>query len=140
MAHDSTDVAIIGGGLSGGLIALALARTMPQLLVRLIEAGEELGGNHRWSWFASDHETLLARTCSTEFPRAEWGAGYEVCFPKYRRKLVSSYRSLSSRDFAATLHRRLNQGSITTGQNVATMTKEWCRPREWRYDRSANSH
>ena len=122
MAHDSTDVAIVGGGLSGGLIALELLRTTPQLSIRLIEAGEELGGNHRWSWFASD----MARPGSdllAEFPCAEWGAGYEVCFPKYRRKLVSSYRSLSSMDFAATLHRRLNQGSITTGQNVATMTR-----------------
>ena len=48
------DIAIVGGGLSGGLIALALRQQRPELSVALIEAGAEPGGNHRWSWFASD--------------------------------------------------------------------------------------
>ena len=58
------DIAIIGGGLAGGLIALALRRADPSLTVLLVEAEETLGGNHRWSWFESDlpegGEALLA--------------------------------------------------------------------------------
>ena len=43
------DIAIAGGGLAGGLIALALAEKQPHLDVRLIEAAADLGGNHVWS-------------------------------------------------------------------------------------------
>ena len=48
------DFAILGGGLSGGLTALALHRARPDLSLCLLEQGETLGGNHRWSWFSSD--------------------------------------------------------------------------------------
>ncbi len=48
------DIAIVGGGLSGGLIAAALAAQRPDLSLCLIEGHEVLGGNHRWSWFDSD--------------------------------------------------------------------------------------
>ena len=122
MVQDSTNVAIVGGGLSGGLIALALTRALPQLPVRLVEAGERLGGNHRWSWFASDLDTPSA-DLMTQFPRAEWGAGYEVRFPKHGRRLQSAYRSLSSDDFDTTLQKRLNQGGIVTGQEVVQIAQ-----------------
>ena len=48
------DVAIVGGGLSGSLIALALARKHPGLDVRLIEGTDRIGGNHLWSFFTRD--------------------------------------------------------------------------------------
>ncbi|MFX8875712.1 lycopene cyclase family protein, partial [Acinetobacter baumannii] len=48
--HDC-DIAILGGGLAGGLIALALAKARPDLSLRLIERGPTLGGNHVWSVF-----------------------------------------------------------------------------------------
>ena len=50
------DVAIAGGGLAGGLIALALAEMRPELDVRLIESTPGIGGNHIWSFFDSDIE------------------------------------------------------------------------------------
>ena len=114
------DIAIIGGGLSGGLIALALAQHRPEVRVRLIEAGPVLGGNHRWSWFEGDlpegGEELLAGCRKTQ-----WQQGYAVCFPKYRRKLGASYCSLASEDFAATLHRALAPDTIMTGSEVDTL-------------------
>ncbi|WP_174292438.1 lycopene cyclase family protein, partial [Sphingomonas bacterium] len=48
------DVAIVGAGLAGGLLALALHRRHPGLDVRLIDGDDRVGGNHLWSFFASD--------------------------------------------------------------------------------------
>ena len=47
------DVAIVGGGLAGGLIALALRTKRPDVDIRLIEPGA-IGGEHVWSFFSSD--------------------------------------------------------------------------------------
>lgn len=107
------DFAIVGGGLSGGLIALALRRARPALALTLIERGEAIGGNHRWSWFASDlppgGEALLATMRKTT-----WSGGYDVRFPAHARTLSSAYRSLASADFAAALARELPAGTIRT--------------------------
>lgn len=120
MARRSVDVAIAGGGLSGGLIALAIARAHPGLDLALVEGGEQLGGNHRWSWFGSDldaeGEALLA-----DFPKARWTGRYEVRFPAYARSLPATYNSLASSDFAATIERELNQGSVLTGRRIAAL-------------------
>jgi lycopene beta-cyclase len=55
------DVAIVGGGLAGGLIALALAKMRPELHVVLIEQGQSFGGNHIWSYFASLWSLMAGR-------------------------------------------------------------------------------
>jgi drug/metabolite transporter (DMT)-like permease len=53
-------VKAIGSNLAGPLqessvlIALALAKMRPELHVVLIEQGQSFGGNHIWSYFASD--------------------------------------------------------------------------------------
>ena len=54
MRNSQADIAILGGGLAGGLIALALAERQPELDVVLIEQDEALGGNHVWSFFGPD--------------------------------------------------------------------------------------
>ncbi len=112
------DIAILGGGLAGGLIALALRRADPTLSVVLIEAGETLGGNHRWSWFEHDlpegGEALLA-----PFRKTQWPVGYAVLFPQHTRTLDSTYCSLSSVDFDAALRRELAQSTILTGRRIA---------------------
>jgi len=117
------DIAIAGGGLSGGLIALALRRARPELSVVLAEAGEAPGGNHRWSWFASDlpegGADLLAGVRKTE-----WDSGYDVRFPGHARTLASAYRSLASPDFAAALARALPEGAIRTRAAIAALDGE----------------
>jgi lycopene beta-cyclase len=120
MSERDCDVAIVGGGLAGGLIALALAIHRPDVVVRLIEAGPTPGGRHRWSWFSSD----LARdgkALMRNFPAARWNEGYDVRFPGKWHKLGTRYRSLSSSDFAATLEQRLAPGSIRTDSRVVTL-------------------
>ena len=88
----STDIAIAGGGLAGGLIALALARARPDLRVTLAEGGETLGGNHRWSWFATDLDRDGAGLLD-QFRLSRWD-GYAVRFPAYARDLATPYRSM----------------------------------------------
>lgn len=114
------DIAIAGGGLAGGLIALALHRAQPALRFVLVEAGEALGGNHRWSWFSSDlgpEETMLL----ADFRKQEWAGGYTVRFPAYTRKLRSPYNSLSSADFDAALRRELPEEAILTKSDIASL-------------------
>ncbi len=112
------DIAIGGGGLAGGLAALAIRRAHPSLSLALFEAGDSFGGNHRWSWFESDlsqqGEVLLA-----PFARTEWTGGNEVRFPAHRRVLTANYRSLDSRDFDRTLRRELPQEAQQLGSRVA---------------------
>lgn len=110
------EVAIVGGGLAGGLIALALHQRHPSMPMMLIEAGKTLGGNHRWSWFDSDLPASAADLLEP-FRCTHWD-GYDVRFPAYHRKLNSSYCSLSSVDFDATLQRELDPASVRTGQQV----------------------
>ncbi len=105
------DMAIVGGGLAGGLAALAVSRARPDLRLALIEAGGTLGGNHRWSWFASDLAVDAAALLS-HFPTTAWDAGYDVVFPDHRRTLSTPYRSLASGDFDAALRQHLPKDAI----------------------------
>lgn len=112
--RSAVDLAIVGGGLAGGLIALAVRRARPELSLALIEAGQELGGNHRWSWFESDLGADAAALLDT-FAQTRWAGGTTVRFPGYARRAGAGYRSLSSRDFARGLHEVLPKGAVRTG-------------------------
>lgn len=114
------DIAIAGGGLSGGLIALALRRARPDLDIALVEGGDSLGGNHRWSWFASDLDGAGAALLA-QMPVARWDQGYDVAFPAHTRTLTTSYRSLASADFAAALHRELPADAVLCGSPIAAL-------------------
>lgn len=119
MSARRVEIAIVGGGLAGGLIALALHRRDPAMPIALIERGDTLGGNHRWSWFESDLDAegagLLGR-----FRKTAWD-GYEVRFPAYRRQLATRYNSLASAEFDAGLRRELPGEAIVTGRAVEAL-------------------
>ncbi len=107
----SCDLVIVGGGLAGGLIALALAETRPALDVRLIESGAAIGGDHLWSFFASDVgvgdqwivEPLIGH---------RWAA-HRVRFPAYERRIDSGYRSIESARLDAVIRARLGARAMT---------------------------
>lgn len=120
MSGRQHDIAIAGAGLSGGLIALALRRARPELDVVLLEAGDVPGGNHRWSWFASDLTQPGADLLST-MRITRWDQGYDVAFPGHVRTLGTSYCSLASNDFAAALSRELPSGAIRCQSPAATL-------------------
>ncbi len=123
MTARDCDIVIVGGGLAGGLIALALARRRPELAVRVLESGPVAGGNHRWSWFASDLSEA-GRELLDGFELQRWDDGYEVRFPGLRRTLSTPYRSLTSRAFAEGLARLLPAGTIRTGVEVAALDRD----------------
>jgi len=114
------DLAIVGGGLAGGLIALAVHRVHPGMSLALLEAGEWLGGNHRWSWFESDLQPDAAELLDC-FVQTRWTGGHRVRFPGFERQLSTGYRSLSSHDFDAALRRILPQSVVRTGAHVAAL-------------------
>ncbi|MGY6636618.1 MAG: lycopene beta-cyclase CrtY [Erythrobacter sp.] len=117
IAHD---LVIVGGGLAGGLLALALERHAPNCRYLLIEHGPSFGGNHRWSWFASDlpaaGQGLLAA-----FAQKFWDEGYDIAFPDYARTLPTAYCSLSSEDFHKGLITHLSPDRLMLGTRVAAL-------------------
>ncbi|MFO6446009.1 lycopene beta-cyclase CrtY [Erythrobacter sp. NE805] len=100
------DVVIVGGGLAGGLIALALHRQVPECRFVLIEAGRTLGGHHRWSWFETDIRPS-ARELTRGFRLNGWDEGYDIAFPALQRTLPTAYRSLASAEFHRALAAQL---------------------------------
>lgn len=113
----STDLAILGGGLAGGLIALAMAAHRPELTVSIFERSEKLGGNHVWSFFASD---MAAKGQALVEPlvAARWD-GYSVRFPATSRHLTTPYRSADGTRLDAAVRAALPAERIVTGVEVA---------------------
>lgn len=114
------DLAVVGGGLAGGLIALAAQRARPEASVALVEAGDSFGGNHRWSWFEGDLPPEAAALLDC-FPHKRWRGGHSVRFPDSERRLATDYHSLASRDFDTALRRLLPQQAIRTRSRVTSL-------------------
>jgi lycopene beta-cyclase len=119
-AIHSCDVAIVGGGLSGTLIALALARKRPDLRLKLIERGPALGGNHLWSFFASDIAPA-DRWLTAPLVCHGW-KGYDIAFPAHRRTLDSVYYSIESERLDRYATETLAPGTVLTRRQVADLS------------------
>lgn len=99
------DVAIVGAGLAGGLIALALAARHPALDVRLIDGARVVGGNHVWSFFGSDVDQA-DRWIVAPIVAHAW-RGYDVAFPGHARTIDATYYSVESERLDAAVRRAM---------------------------------
>jgi lycopene beta-cyclase len=114
------DVIIVGGGLAGGLIALALHRHAPDCRFLVIEAGRSFGGHHRWSWFETDIPQR-ERALMAGFALNGWDEGYDITFPALSRTLPTSYRSLASAEFHAKLMEELPAERVMLETKAASL-------------------
>ncbi|WP_116091649.1 lycopene beta-cyclase CrtY [Sphingomonas crusticola] len=115
--NPNIDLLIAGGGLAGGLIALALAKRRPELKVAIVEAGERLGGNHIWSFFDSD-VAPAERALVDPLVCHRW-SGNDVRFPGHRRTLAGSYNSTESERLDATVRAALPPEAVITAAIAA---------------------
>lgn len=116
------DIAILGGGLAGGLIALAVHQARPDIRLRLIDADEVLGGNHIWSFFEGDVDAAGMALIEPLITH-RW-ADYEVRFPAHSRTLAMAYHSIRSDQFDQVLRATLPDDAIQTGTRVASASED----------------
>lgn len=112
----SCDVAIVGAGLAGGMIALALKAKHPALDVRLIDAADVVGGNHVWSFFGGDvaHED---RWIVAPLVVHAW-RGYDVRFPAHARTIDATYYSIESERLDREVRQALPAHALMLGRKV----------------------
>lgn len=92
------DLALVGGGLANGLLALRLKATRPDVSFVLLEAGPKLGGNHTWSFHGTDL-TKEQRAWLEPLASANWH-DHEVRLPGIPSRIIpGGYHSIRSEDF-----------------------------------------
>jgi lycopene beta-cyclase len=98
---------IVGGGLAGGLVALALADAGRGAGVALVESARALGGDHTWSCHETDLDDA-ARSLVTPLVAHRWPR-HIVRFPGRERRLDSGYLTVTSDRFARLVRERLER-------------------------------
>jgi len=118
------DVIIVGGGLQGGLIALAFRHFQPHLRILLIEKQKVVGGNHTWSFHAEDIPTQ-AIPIVEPLICTRWN-GYHVQFPGFSRRVESPYYCILSAQFHQVVSKALsNSGHVLMlGTGVKSLQEE----------------
>lgn len=114
------DVAIVGAGLAGGLIAYALAIRHPGLDVRLIDGAGTVGGHHVWSFFDSD-VAAADRWIIEPMVSHRWSA-YDVAFPAHARTIAETYRSIESAQLDRVVRAALPPAALMLGREAASVT------------------
>ena len=114
-----TRIIIAGGGLAGGLAALAIARRRPDVELLLIEQGESFGGNHTWSYFDTD-VGLNHRWVLDAIRSIHWD-DHEVRFPRRRRTIPIGYNSIRSARFDEAIRAALRPDQYRLREVIADL-------------------
>ena len=88
------DYVVAGGGLQGGLLALALRHHQPSATIALLERADRLGGNHTWCLHDCDIPGT-ARPWLRPLLTYRWN-GYRILFPNASHTLDDAYSGVSS--------------------------------------------
>lgn len=118
------DVLIVGAGLHGSLIALALLDAHPALRLGLIERDPQPAGNHTWCFHRGDVPADVGGWFE-RLPLATW-AGYRVAFPGFEREVALPYCGLGSADLAAHLRDAFtahDAARLVTGSEAAQVSQ-----------------
>lgn len=115
------DVLIVGGGLAGSLAAWHLHTTRPDCAVSLLEAGDTLGGNHTWSFHATDLPPAagawMAPLVTHRWPR------HDVRFPSRSRSIDHEYCAITSERLHEVVSRALgHRARLRTQVDALTPT------------------
>jgi lycopene beta-cyclase len=121
-AQHRCDILLVGGGLSAGLIALALARHRPDVAVGIVEAGERFGGNHTWSSFETDLSAEGAEVARMLIAH-RW-ADNSLRFPAYERHFAAGYQSATSERLHAALVEAIPPARRFLGTPVAAVATD----------------
>ena len=112
-------IAIVGGGLAGGLAALALVRRRPDVEITLVEEGQVIGGNHVWSFFDTDI-AAADRWVLEGISSTRW-SDHEVRFPRRRRTVPIGYNSIRSSDFGRAVGEALGNARLRLGARAQSI-------------------
>ena len=109
------DFIIVGGGLQGGLLTLAIRYHNPDATILLIERGENVGGNHTWSFHPEDvpdsAKPWIDPLVSNRWPE------YVVRFPNFERRLNLPYASINSKHFAGVVEGAFRTSKLAEPSN-----------------------
>ena len=124
MLDEQFDCVIAGGGLAGGLVALALAARRPKARVALIEADVRLGGNHTWSFHDSD-VTAADRQWVEPVVEYRWSR-HTVRFPGQSHDLSGGYATITAPRFDAAVQGRCREAGFTVacGEEVVAVESD----------------
>lgn len=129
------DLILVGGGLANSLIAYRLKTARPELRVLVIEREARLGGNHTWSFHATDltpsQHAWIAPLVAHRWPH------YDVRFPGFQRRIGIPYLSVTSERLAEVVS---SSASLTVllGRGVERFDATWVEvPGKGRYSAAA---
>ena len=116
MPDESSDMIIVGAGLSGLLTAWRCLDVSPDLTVMVIEAADEIAGDHTWSFNLTDVDESL-RDWIKPFIAYQWGS-YDVKFPKRERTLDIGYCTGNSDTLRACVQPLIDSGRLKVKLNT----------------------
>ena len=116
------DIILVGGGLQNCLLVQALAHHSRNLRIALVEAGEQLAGNHTWCLHRGD-VTDGVWAWLAPLVQYQWPA-YRVAFPQLDRRVALPYCALTSDRVArVTMQQLSNLGATVRLQTRAAVVE-----------------